>query len=237
MISQLKKELKRASDKEKAKIYQRFFKTGKGEYGEGDKFLGVTTPKMKEIARNYYGLDLNSIQELLSSEIHEHRSIALNILVIKFQNADKKNRKEIFEIYLKNAKQNKINNWDLVDCSADKIIGEYLLDNYYGNINTLKKLAKFGNLWERRIAMISTFQFIKKEKYKETIEIAEILVYDKHDLIQKAVGWMLRELGKRVSQEKEEEFLKKYHKTMPRTTLRYAIERFDDKKKNYYMGK
>lgn len=234
MINELKKEIEKASDKEKAKIYQRFFKTGKNEYGGGDVFLGITTPKMKEISKKYSDLSLIEIEKMLSSKIHEHRSCALSILIKKFQNANEKEKKEIFDLYLKNAQLNRINNWDLVDCSADKIIGEYLLDK---NIEILKKLAKSGNLWEKRIAMISTFQFIKNERHKEALEIAEILVYEKHDLLQKAVGWMLRELGKRVNQEKEEEFLKKYYKTMPRTMLRYAIERFDDKKRKFYMSK
>ncbi|MBS3073571.1 DNA alkylation repair protein [Candidatus Pacearchaeota archaeon] len=232
-LKNLIKELNVASDKEKAKIYQRFFKTGKGEYGEGDIFIGVTTPKMKEIAKKYSNLSLKDVKILLSNKIHEYRSCALAILVNKFNKTDSSERKNIFNIYIKNAKSNKINNWDLVDCSADKIVGAYLFDE---NPEILRKLAKSKNLWEKRIAIVSTFHFIKNNKHEKTIEISEILVNDKHDLIHKAVGWMLREVGKRVSQEKEEEFLERHHKTMPRTMLRYAIERFDDKKKKYYMS-
>lgn len=233
-LQNLIKDLNKARDKKKVKVYQWFFKTGPGEYGEGDIFIGITTPKMKAIVKRYSHLELKDIEKLLSNKIHEYRSCALAILVHKFKKANSKERKEIFDLYLKNAKLNKINNWDLVDCSADKIIGEHLLDK---DINILRKLAKSDNLWEKRIAIISTFQFIKNGRHKETIEIAGILVNDKHDLIHKAVGWMLREVGKRVSQEFEEEFLEKHHKTMPRTMLRYSIERFDDKKKKYYMAK
>lgn len=233
-IQNLIKDLNKASDKEKIKVYQWFFKTGKGEYGEGDIFIGITTPKLKEIVKKHKDLELREIEKLLSNKIHEYRSCALAILVNRFKKATPTERKKIFNLYLKNAKLNRINNWDLVDCSADKIIGEHLLDK---NITILRKLAKSKNLWERRIAIISTFQFIKNNRHKETIEIAEILVNDKHDLIHKASGWMLREVGKRVSQDFEEEFLKKHHKTMPRTMLRYAIERFDDKKKKHYMAK
>lgn len=232
-LKNLINELNATGDKDKAKIYQRFFKTGKGEYGEGDIFIGITTPKMKEIAKKYSNLGLSDVKILLSNKIHEYRSCALAILVNKFK-TNPTERKNIFQAYLENAKSNKINNWDLVDCSADKIIGAYLFDD---DSEILKKLAKSKNLWEKRIAIVSTFHFIKNNQHEKTIEISEILVNDEHDLIHKAVGWMLREVGKRVSQEKEEEFLERHHKTMPRTMLRYAIERFDDKKKKHYMGK
>jgi len=217
------------ADKCKAQILQRFFKTGKGEYGEGDVFLGIIVPKQREIAKKYSNLDLDSIKKLLESKIHEHRLTGLIILTCQFKKGDEKKQKEIFDFYLKNAK--KINNWDLVDLSAPNILGKYLLDK---KRDLLYSLAKSENLWEKRIAIISTFEFIKNNDFSDTILISEILLNDKHDLIHKAVGWMLREIGKRDI-EKEEIFLKKHYKIMPRTMLRYAIERFSDEKRQFFL--
>ncbi len=221
------KDLQKISNPEKAKILQRFFKTGKGQYGEGDIFLGITVPEQRRIAKKYKALDLNEIQKLLLSKIHEHRLTAILILTYQFLESKEK----ITKFYLKNTKY--INNWDLVDLSADKILGEYLIDK---NKDILYKLAKSKNLWEKRISIIATFNFIKNNKFEDALRISEILLNDKHDLIHKAVGWMLREIGKRDLQT-EEGFLKKYHKQMPRTMLRYAIERFPDKKRKFYMKK
>jgi len=229
MLNQIKQELLNLQNPEKAKIHQRFFKTGKGEYGEGDKFLGITVPEQRKIAKEYPNLNLKEIQQLLSSNIHEHRLTSLFILINKYK--DTKNKEEIFNFYLKNTKN--INNWDLVDTSAGAILGDYLFEK---DKSLLYKLAKSDNLWERRIAIIATFRFIKNNKFEDTIKISEILLNDKHDLIHKAVGWMLREIGKR-DQKTEEDFLKKYYKKMPRTMLRYAIERFEENKRKFYLTK
>ncbi len=209
----------------------RFFKTGKGEYAENDIFYGLSVPQSRVIAGKYKDLQLNDVLALLKSKIHEARLIALLILVHKFQKGDQEQRYKIYNCYLSNTKY--INNWDLVDLSADKIVGAYLLDK---DRDILEKLAMSTSIWERRISIIATFQFIKEKKeYKDTFKISKILLFDKHDLIQKAVGWMLREVGKRVSEAKEEEFLKPVYKKMPRTMLRYAIERFPEEKRLRYL--
>jgi len=225
----LKQDLNKLADPKQAKILSSFFKTGKGEYGEGDVFLGIKVPEQRKIVKKYSNLSLKDTQALLNSKIHEHRLVALLILVDKYNKSDKK--QEIVDIYLKNTK--KVNNWDLVDLSAHKILGEYLLDK---NRKILYKLAKSKDLWEKRIAIISTAAFINNNQFDDTLKISEILLNDNHDLIHKAVGWMLREVGKK-NQAVEEKFLKKYHKTMPRTMLRYSIERFDEKKRKFYMKK
>lgn len=229
-LENLKSDLANNADKDRAKILQRFFKTGKGEYGEGDIFLGITVPKTREIAKKHNSLLLSDIESLLSSKIHEERLCSLLILVENFKKADDKTKQKIFDFYLKNTK--KINNWDLVDLSADKIIGAYISDK---DKSIIYSLAKSSNLWERRIAIISTFHFIKNNKFQETMKLAEILLNDKHDLIHKAVGWMLREIGKR-SIETLEDFLNKNCKKMPRTMLRYAIEKFPSEKRLKYLN-
>lgn len=230
-LTQLITELENLGDLEKKKNLQRYFKTGKGEYGEGDIFLGIYVGDQRKIARKYRHLSLIKVEELLQSKIHEHRLVALLILVEQFSKGDEGKRKEIVELYLKNTQW--INNWDLVDLSAHKILGEYYWDKPK---NVLYELAESENLWEKRISIISTFTFIHKESYEESLKIAEMLVNDDHDLIHKGVGWMLREIGKR-DQAKEEEFLMKHYKTMPRTMLRYSIEKFDKEKKLFYMKK
>jgi 3-methyladenine DNA glycosylase AlkD len=230
-LTELKKEIKKAAKPADVVILQKFFKTGKGEYGEGDIFAGIKVPVLRAIAKNFCSLELNDIKELIASPIHEERMISLFILIQKFAKADDKLQETIFKLYLKNTKT--INNWDLVDLSAPQIVGGYLT----GKERTiLYKLAVSKSLWERRISMIATFAFIKKGDFNDTIEIAKILLNDKHDLIQKAVGWMLREIGKR-DMETEEEFLKEYCKVMPRTMLRYAVEKFPEDKRKFYMAK
>ncbi|MBU1854385.1 MAG: DNA alkylation repair protein [Nanoarchaeota archaeon] len=232
MLDKIKKELLNHSNKEKADIYARFFKTRKGEYGEGDKFIGVNVPNQRKIARKYSKIiSLSDTKKLLLSSIHEHRLTTCLIMVDKFQKGDDSEKKEIVEFYLANTE--KINNWDLVDLSADKILGAYLIDK---DKKILYKLSRSKNLWEKRIAIISTYNFIKNKQFKDTLKISEILLHDKHDLIHKAVGWMLRETGNR-NQKIEEKFLTKYYKEMPRTMLRYAIEKFDEDKRRYYMNK
>jgi 3-methyladenine DNA glycosylase AlkD len=229
MINKLKKELKSLGDEKQAKLLQRFFKTGKGEYGEGDIFLGIKVPVQRKVSKKYKEMPLNEIQQLLKSKIHEHRMVGLFILMLQYEKTDDK--KKIFDLYLRNTKN--INNWDLIDLSAPTIVGGYLIDK---KRDVLLKLAKSKSLWEKRISILATFEFIANGEYKDTLKIAKILLNDEHDLIHKGVGWMLREVGKRVSQEKEEEFLKKYYKKMPRTMLRYAIERFDEVKRKRYLN-
>ncbi len=233
MLKNMKKDLQKLADSKKGKELSRFFKTGKGEYGEGDIFLGIAVPEQRKIAKKYYELQLNKIQEFLSSKIHEHRLTSLFILISKFEKGNNKLKKEIFDFYLKNTRN--INNWDLVDLSAPKILGAYML-NHPKEKKILYKFAKSKNLWEKRIAIMSTFAFIKNNEFDDAIKIAEILLNDKHDLIHKAVGWMLREIGKR-DQKTEEKFLKKHYKEIPRTMLRYAIEKFQKNKKEFYMKK
>lgn len=233
MLNNLISDMEKLRNPKKAKILARFFKTGKGEYGEGDVFLGIQVPDTRKVAKNYLELDDQEIRELLDSKIHEHRLAALLLLVEKYKKSDEKRKKKIVDFYLTNT--DRINNWDLVDLSADKILGDYLFDKDDREKSILYTLARSKNLWERRIAIISTFAFIKQEKFEETFKVAEILLQDKHDLIHKAVGWMLREIGKR-NQEEEEKFLRKHYKRMPRTMLRYAIERFDDKKRKFYLS-
>lgn len=193
--------------------------------------MGITVPDQREVAKKYKDLVFSDVEKLLKSKIHEHRLTALLILVQQFKNADEKVRKKIVDFYLKSTKY--INNWDLVDLSASNILGTYLLGK---DASPLKKLAKSKNLWDRRISMIATLAFISKNQFMQALVIAQILVKDKHDLIQKAVGWMLREIGKK-NQKVEEDFLAKHYKQISRTTLRYAIERFNPQKKTFYMSK
>lgn len=217
-LNQLKKELAALSNAEKAAFFPHFFKTGKGQYGEGDKFIGVTVPNQRLVAKKYKDLSFSDIKALLYSKIHEHRLTALLILVSQFEKGDERVRKKIYEFYLKN--KSRVNNWDLVDSSAHKIVGAYLEDK---NKDILFELAELDNLWDRRIAMISTFWNIRKNEFDTALQIAEILVDDNHDLIHKAVGWMLREMGKR-DEGPVIEFLRR-HQDMPRTMWRYATER------------
>ena len=225
----IKEELQEIQDPEKAKILLKFFKTGKGQYGEGDIFLGIKVPDQRKIARKYSGIPLDDIGLLLKSNIHEFRLTSLLILVQNYRKKDFDGKKEIVEFYLSHMKN--INNWDLVDSSAPYILGDFLLEK---DKSILYRLARSDNLWERRTAILSTFAFIKNNKFEDSLKIAEILLFDKHDLIHKAVGWMLREIGKRDDRT-EEEFLEKYYRKMPRTMLRYAIEKFDNDKKKFYL--
>lgn len=233
MIQKIKTDLKKASSQQKAKILTRFFKCGKGEYGEGDKFIGITVPDQRKVAKKYYEkISLIQTEKLLQSSIHEHRLTTLLILIEKFSKSKgKSDKKKITQIYLKNTKY--INNWDLVDLSAPKILGQYLLENPKEK-KALYVFAKSKDLWEKRIAIITTHAFIKNKKFNDTLEISEILLHDDHDLIHKAVGWMLREVGK-IDLKTEEKFLKKHYKKMPRTMLRYSIERFPENKRQKYL--
>ncbi len=232
MLDQLRQELKKFQDPQKAVSFSRFFKTKEGEYGYGDVFLGVTVPQSRLVAAKFPNLLLLDVQKLLMSKIHEERLIGLFILVHQFKKGSDIVRENLYNFYLENTKH--VNNWDLVDSSAYKIVGEYLRNKKDRSI--LEKFAKSQSMWERRIAIIATFQFILKEKsQKDTFKIAEILIPDKNDLIQKAVGWMLREVGKRVDEKAVYEFLDKNYKNMGRTALRYSIERFPEKIRLQYL--
>lgn len=251
MIDELRKDLQKVADPAKAEFVSRYFKTGKGEYGEGDVFVGITVPNLRTISKKYFKqANLADIEKLLHSAVHEERMVALQMLRLQFQKGDAQFQKTAYDFYLSNIKF--INNWDLIDGTADAIVGEYLLTRHSGkrsasrigvdsgqarvtDIFILEELARSPIWWERRIAIMATYQFIKNGYYQPTFKLAEMLLSDKHDLIHKAVGWMLREVGNRVSQEKEEEFLKKYYKKMPRTMLRYAIEKFEEKKRLQYL--
>ena len=227
----VKKALRKLASKNRAKISRRFFKRGKGEYGEGDVFIGITVPDTRLVARRFYDLPLIEVQKLLQSAIHEERLCALLMLVEMCQKASIEAREKIYTLYLKNSQY--VNNWDLVDLSADKIVGAHLNDKPK---NILYRLARSKNVWQRRIAIVATFYFIKNNTFSETLKISKMLLDDPHDLIHKASGWMLREVGKR-SLVSEEKFLKKYYTIMPRTMLRYAIERFPERKRKYYLSK
>jgi 3-methyladenine DNA glycosylase AlkD len=227
--------LSREGDPVRAEHSTRFFKTGPGEYGAGDKFFGVTVPVTRKLVRSARDMSLDEVQKLLASEWHEARLAGCLVLVQQFVRAGLEDRQKIYAFYVRNAKR--INNWDLVDTSAPYIVGGWLVDQ--GDWSILRKLAKSENLWEKRIAILATFAFTRAGNSEPTYEIAEILLYDKHDLMHKAVGWMLREAGKRVSETELELWLQEggRYKTMPRTTLRYAIERLpDDTRKSYLRG-
>ena len=228
-LQELKKEIKKLSSPKRAKSSAWFFKTGKGEYGEGDIFVGLTVPVCRKLAQEYSDLELIEIKKLLKSKIHEKRLIALLILVHNYQSGTDAEKLKIYRFYLKFAKF--VNNWDLVDLSAHKIVGASLS----GKSKTiLYKLARSKNLWGKRIAIISTAWFVNNHQFSDTLKISKILLKDQHDLIHKAVGWMLREVGKR-DQRVEEAFLRKHYKRMPRIMLRYAIERFPEKRRQAYL--
>ncbi len=225
------KDLNKLKNSEKEKVFLNFFKTGKGQYGEGDKFLGISVPEQRKFAVKHKNLPLAEVQKLLNSKIHEHRFTALEILVMQYDASDPKSKEKIIKFYLKNTKN--INNWDLVDTSAPYILGDHLLDK---DRSVLYRLAKSKSLWERRISIVSTFAFIKEKDLKDTVKISEILLSDSHDLIQKAVGWMLREAGKKDLKTLLS-FLDKHYKKMPRTMLRYSLEKLNQKQKKFYMAK
>ena len=225
-----REEIRALANKEIAQHSLRFFKTDKGEYGHGDLFLGVRAPKIRLIAKKHIDISITDMKTLICSKYHEERFLGLIILVNKYaKTKDKKNRNQLYKIYVSSFKY--INNWNLVDVTCPHVTGKHLIDK---DRTILYKWAKSEDLWTKRIAMVSTFTFIRKNDLEDTFKIAEILLQDKHDLIHKAVGWMLREAGKRDIK-KEEAFLKKHYKTMPRTMLRYAIEKFPETKRQKYL--
>ena len=229
MLNQLIKDFSQLTNPSKAQVLQRFFKTQKGEYGEGDIFLGIPVPKQRELAKKYKTIPMEEIQKLLNSKIHEHILTALLILIQQFKKANQEDKEQILKFYLNNTKN--INNWDLVDLSAPNIIGDFLADK---DKSVLYNLTSSDNLWKKRIAIISTFSFIKNNQFQDTISLAEILLTEKHDLLHKAVGWMLREIGKKDITQLAR-FLDKHHKIMPRTMLRYAIEKLPENERQGYL--
>lgn len=233
MIEEVKQELRNHINPEKAAFYPRFFKSGPGQYSEGDKFLGVTVPSTRVVAKKYYNLSLVVIEKLLMSEWHEDRLLALILIVNQFKKADQIKQKELYEFYL--AHMDRINNWDLVDTSARDVVGGYLY-HQQELLPVLDALAESDVLWERRIAMIATFYFLIKGEPDVTIKIATKLLHDKEDLMHKAVGWMLREMGKRCDRQLLVEFLEQQAAAMPRTTLRYATEHFDPATRKRFLA-
>lgn len=225
----LKKEIRRLADPNTAKNLQRFFKTNKGQYGEGDIFLGLKVPRQRQLVKKYQDLTLKETKQLLKSKIHEERLIGLLILVKQYEKGDQKTQTRIYRFYLAHIRA--VNNWDLVDLTAPKIIGQYLLDKPRA---VLYEMAQSSNLWLRRIAMLSTMAFIRQGQYQDTLALAKVYLTDPHDLIHKATGWLLREIGKK-DQVQEEIFLKKYAQRMPRTMLRYALEKLPKSKQQFYL--
>lgn len=231
------KELKNHSDPERARHSQQYFKTGKGEYGEGDRFIGITVPQVRKLARQFRNLDFSHTEKLLQSKIHEARLLALIILVEQFKHASKQSDtlhcKSIFEFYINHFEY--INNWDLVDTSCRDIIGGYLLNKSTSQRKVLIDWARSDDLWQKRTAIISTAMFIKHHQFDDTLKIAKILLNDTHDLVHKAVGWMLREVGKQ-KRTVLDEFLEQHHQNMPRTMLRYAIEKHTKSARQKYLA-
>lgn len=229
MLDQLKNTLESLGDPDIAEHSQRFFKTGPGQYGEGDVFRGIRVPVLRQTAKKFVLLSIDDTTELLHSLFHEDRLTALLIFVLKYKKGSEADKQLIYDTYLSNTEY--INNWDLVDSSAHKIVGPHLEDR---DRSILYTLAESSMLWERRIAMMSTYYFIHQDDYMDALQIAEILLHDEEDLIHKVVGWMLRELGKR-NYDLEDSFLEKHYRTMPRTMLRYAIEKFPEERRQAYL--
>ncbi|MDH5178944.1 MAG: DNA alkylation repair protein [Gammaproteobacteria bacterium] len=222
--------LKELADPVTAKQQARYFKTGPGEYGEGDVFIGVRVPALRSLARQLSGLSVSEMVELLQSDIHEQRLLALLLLVQRYRCGSEAEQKKIFTAYLSNTRY--INNWDLVDVSAEKIVGAWL---YERDRSVLDKLAASRDLWRRRISIMATLYFIRQGEFRPTLKLARVLLGDQHDLIHKAVGWMLREVGNR-DQEVAEVFLRRHYRVMPRTMLRYAIEKFPPALRKKYLA-
>jgi 3-methyladenine DNA glycosylase AlkD len=247
LLNDFRQNLRKLGNLEKKAILQRFFKTGKGQYGEGDIFLGITVPQQRQLIKSYFDLSFTDLENLLNSKVHEERLSALLLLVEQYKKAVKQKllpkQKLIYEFYLANAKKNNINNWDLVDLSAPQIVGHFLYSmNRRGatccaqnlDKNILHKLVCDKNLWQRRIAMLATFYFIKQNEFNETLALAKKLLTDKEDLMHKATGWMLREISKRDFTTIEK-FLLQHYQKMPRTMLRYAIEKFPEKRRLEFL--
>ncbi|MDQ7815123.1 MAG: DNA alkylation repair protein [Patescibacteria group bacterium] len=230
-LSALKKELNRHANPDKAVVLRRFFKTAKGEYGEGDRFMGVVVPDIRRVAKRFHTLDLDSVLSLLRSPTHEERLCALLIMVDDHAKGDSLTREKIYRAYLANTRF--INNWDLVDLTAPQIVGQHLADKPR---DVLYRLAGSKLLWDRRIAVLACFWFIRQSDCTDILELTKKLMADRHDLIHKSLGWMLREVGKRCSEKTLTTFLDEHAPDMPRTMLRYSIERLDEKKRRHYLA-
>lgn len=228
--------LKAIAKPDDAIFLQRFFKTGKGQYGEGDVFIGARMPALRTVCKKYINLPQPEIQKLFDSDIHECRMAAAVILAYQYPKADQVTKKAIYDLYLKNVLAGRVNNWDIVDVTAENVIGRHLYEQKLSR-DILFKLARSTNIWQRRVGIMSSFYFFKSGDgdYETTLELCDILLHDQHDLIQKVVGWMLREIGKRVDRKILLQFLDKHAATMPRTTLRYAIEHLPPAQKQFYM--
>lgn len=220
---------KYASDVDAVNL-QRFFKTGPGQYGEGDQFIGVRVPAIRKVCREYRDLPLAEVKKLIESPVHEHRMAGLVILTLQYPRATNQVKKAVFDLYMAQLMRGNVNNWDLVDVTCRHIVGEHVQNNR----SVLYELAKSNNLWERRVSIISTFAYIAKGDPSTSLELAELLLYDKHDLMHKAVGWTLREVGKRCDRQLLLDFLDQHATTMPRTTLRYAIEHLPEAQRKHY---
>lgn len=232
-VRELKRALGEYADAERAVHAQRFFKTKEGEYGFGDEFIGVTMPSIRRVTKQFRTAPLATVEKLLQSKVHEERMLALIIMVEQYKRADAQGCETLYACYVRNLAQ--VNNWDLVDVTTPHIVGAHLYSRQKGEVKrTLQAWATSESLWERRVAMLATFYFIQQGKFTEALGVAQILRNDTHDLIHKAVGWMLREVGNR-DRAVEERFLQKYYKTMPRTMLRYAIEKFPEPLRQQYL--
>lgn len=229
-LGSLRRELRAAADPDDAVNLQRFFKTGKGQYGEGDRFLGVRVPVLRRLSRGYRDLPAADAITLLRSRWHEERLLGLLLLVSRYRRGAAAERQAIFDLYLGHTGH--VNNWDLVDASAAYIVGPHVEP---GDASVLDGLARSASLWERRIAILATFHWIKRDEFRPALRVATILVGDRHDLIHKAVGWMLREIGQR-DRATEVAFLRDHYTTMPRTMLRYAIEHFPERERRRYLN-
>lgn len=230
MINNLTNHLREIASPERANQTALFFKNGKGEYGEGDIFIGVSNPQVREAVKSYYEMPIDEVQDLLESEIHEFRFAALVILVRQFKK-HRIRRKEIFNFYLKNLYY--VNNWDLVDCSCRDIVGAFLFDKKDRSI--LDEMALVPHLWTQRVAIVSTWYFIREKQFDDTLLIAKLLLNHEHDLIHKATGWMLREVWNKGGKLEVEDFLEKHIRDIPRTMLRYAIEKIPPERKREFM--
>jgi 3-methyladenine DNA glycosylase AlkD len=228
-LATVRSAVRRLADPARAKVLQGFFKTGPGEYADGDRFIGLTVPVIRGLVGEFKEAPAPVMRRLIASPIHEERLLGLLLLVNRYRRGDPKVRGRAYRLYVRSFPH--INNWDLVDVTAEHVVGAHLFER---DSSPLRAWARSKNLWVRRIAIVSTFHFIRRGRFRETLEVARILLRDPHDLIHKAVGWMLREVGKRDLAVLER-FLKPHHRTMPRTMLRYAIERFPERKRLAYL--
>uniref|UniRef100_A0A7C3N986 DNA alkylation repair protein n=1 Tax=candidate division WOR-3 bacterium TaxID=2052148 RepID=A0A7C3N986_UNCW3 len=230
MYTKILKELLSLKNDEKRLIFERFFKTKKGEYGEGDKFLGIDTPTLKNFAKKYKDIDFKTLEKLISSKYHEIRFLSLNIIVLKYEN-NIEDEKDILDFYLRNMKY--VNNWDLVDTSSYKILGRYSFEN--NDYSFIKKFSESDNMWERRVSVVSLYYFIKRKNCSFPLKVLKNLLKDEEDLLKKSIGWMLREVGKNCGEETLEKFLIENYTKLAPITVSYATERFSKEKRKRFL--